>query len=170
MRYDRKQILFFCAGLLWGVALTFLGGLLYLRSHLILEMQAPADFDRIVNRVPSAVTSVDGWTVTREQCQLPKTLDGHPLAVFKLCNGDYAREMLEAEPSRKIASALPCSLAVYRKKDGKTFFTLRDNASLTGTFLQNELLGDKEQALLHDGDVITLGATSLIFRSARRNG
>lgn len=134
MRYDRKQILFFCAGLLWGVALTFLGGILYLRSHLILEMQAPADFEWIVNRVPSAVTSVDGWTVTREQCQLPKTLDGHPLAVFKLCNGDYAREMLEAEPSRKMASALPCSLAVYRKKDGKTYLA-KVNMPLIGRLL-----------------------------------
>ena len=50
-----------------------------------------------------------------------------------------------------------------KKKDGKTFFTLRDNASLTGTFLQNELLGDKEQARLEDGSVVTIGATTFVL-------
>ena len=128
------RILFFCDGFLWGAALMFLCGVLYLRSQLILETPAPADFDQVVNRIPSAVTSIDGWTVTREQCQLPKTIDGEPLAVFKLCNGDYAGEMLRYNSSRKIACALPCAIAVYRKKDGKTYLA-KWNMPLTGRLL-----------------------------------
>lgn len=131
---NKKQILIFCVGLLWGIALTFLCGILYLRSNLIIETAAPEDFEQIVQKVPSAVKSVEGWTVTREQCQLPKTLDGEPLTVFKLCNGDYAEEMLGAEASRKVASAIPCSLAVYRKKNGKTYLA-KMNMALIGRLL-----------------------------------
>ena len=39
---------------------------------------------------------------------------------------------------------------------------MRDNPSLTGTFLRNELLGDRERALLHDGDVVSIGAATFI--------
>ena len=57
-----------------------------------------------------------------------------------------------------------------KKNAGKTTFTLRDNASLTGTFLQNELLGDKEQALLKDGSVVTIGATTFVLHIPAANG
>lgn len=40
--------------------------------------------------------------------------------------------------------------------------TLRDNPSLTGTFLRQEILGDRDRARLCDGDIITIGATTLI--------
>ena len=77
---------------------------------------------------------------------------------------------LPIETSDRSMDRKHCHLLVSRDKQGRLRYTLRDFPSITGTFLQNRLLGDKEQALLHDGDVITLGATSLIFRSARRNG
>lgn len=39
---------------------------------------------------------------------------------------------------------------------------LADGPSGTGTFLMNRLLQPREQATLHDGDIITLGAATLI--------
>lgn len=59
-----------------------------------------------------------------------------------------------------------CIINVKRDKQGKIRYTLRDNPSLTGTFLMNEILGDRDRVLLEDGAVITIGATSLIFRAA----
>jgi hypothetical protein len=59
-----------------------------------------------------------------------------------------------------------CIINVKRNKQGKIIYTLRDNDSITGTFLMNEILGPKEQARLNDGDIITLGATTLILRTA----
>lgn len=56
-----------------------------------------------------------------------------------------------------------CIIGVKRNKSGELTHTLRDASSLTGTFCRNELLGDKEQVRLTDGDVITIGATTLIF-------
>ena len=45
-------------------------------------------------------------------------------------------------------------------------YTLRDNDSVTGTFLMNELLGPKDRVRIEGGAIITLGATTLILRSA----
>lgn len=56
-----------------------------------------------------------------------------------------------------------CVITVKRNPDGTLTHTLRDFPSLTGTFLFNRILGDRERALLEDGAVITLGATTLIF-------
>lgn len=59
-----------------------------------------------------------------------------------------------------------CIINVKRNKQGKIIYTLRDAPSLTGTFLMNELLGDKDRIRIEDGAVITIGATTLILRAA----
>jgi hypothetical protein len=59
-----------------------------------------------------------------------------------------------------------CIVNVRRNKQGKIIYTLRDGPSLTGTFLNNELLGDKDRVSIEDGAVITIGATTLIFHTA----
>ena len=58
-----------------------------------------------------------------------------------------------------------CFLNVKTKKDGTLQYTLRDFPSVTGTFLHNRVLERGELVILADGDVITLGATTLIFRT-----
>lgn len=58
-----------------------------------------------------------------------------------------------------------CIIHVKRDKQGKLTYTLRDNPSLTGTFLQNELLGDKDRVRIEDGAVVTIGATTFILHT-----
>ncbi len=60
-----------------------------------------------------------------------------------------------------------CYIRVSRDKAGKLVYTLRDFPSLTGTFVRNELLGDRERLILEDGAIITIGATTLILRTAQ---
>ncbi|MCI5579867.1 MAG: FHA domain-containing protein [Phocaeicola plebeius] len=60
-----------------------------------------------------------------------------------------------------------CILNVKRTPQGELVYTLRDNDSLTGTFVQNELLGPKERLRIEDGAVFTLGATTLILREGQ---
>ena len=55
-----------------------------------------------------------------------------------------------------------CILNVKRNKQGEIIYTLRDNDSITGTFVMNDLLGPKDRIRLEDGNVFTLGATTLI--------
>lgn len=56
-----------------------------------------------------------------------------------------------------------CIINVKRSKEGVSTFTLRDGPSVTGTFVQNDLLGDKDRRRLSDGDIVTIGATTFIL-------
>ncbi|MCF0185296.1 MAG: hypothetical protein HUJ98_02260, partial [Bacteroidaceae bacterium] len=40
-----------------------------------------------------------------------------------------------------------------------------DCDSVTGTFVMDEILGKKEQRRVEDGEIITLGATTLIIHT-----
>ncbi len=58
-----------------------------------------------------------------------------------------------------------CIINVKRNKQGEAVYTLRDNPSITGTFVMNEILGDKDRIRIEDGSVITIGATTLILHT-----
>lgn len=59
-----------------------------------------------------------------------------------------------------------CIVTAGRKKNGEPKFVLRDADSNTGTFYQNEILSAKDRVNLADGDIITIGATTMILRVA----
>ena len=61
---------------------------------------------------------------------------------------------------------LHCVLTVSRTKNGKLKYVLRDGPSNTGTFVDNELLGDRERRVIEDGTLFTIGSTSIILRAA----
>ena len=54
-----------------------------------------------------------------------------------------------------------------RGKGGGYVYTVRDNDSVTGTFVMNEILGAKDRLRIEDGAVITLGATTLILHDVK---
>lgn len=58
-----------------------------------------------------------------------------------------------------------CIVTVKRNRQGTITYTLRDAPSLTGTFLKNEILEDKDRIRIEDGAVITIGATTLILHT-----
>ncbi len=61
---------------------------------------------------------------------------------------------------------LHCIITVSRTKNGGLKYVLRDGPSNTGTFVDNELLGDREKRIITDGTIFTIGATSIILRSS----
>lgn len=56
-----------------------------------------------------------------------------------------------------------CSITISRDKKGKLKYVLRDGPSNTGTFVDNEILGDRECRIIEDGALFTIGATSIIL-------
>ena len=58
-----------------------------------------------------------------------------------------------------------CIINVKRNKQGDLIYTLRDAPSLTGTFLNNELLEDKDRIRIEEGAIITIGATTFILHT-----
>ena len=61
-----------------------------------------------------------------------------------------------------------CVLNVSRDKKGRLKYVLRDGPSYTGTFVDNEILGDRERRVLEDGALFTIGATNIIKRTAKQ--
>lgn len=61
-----------------------------------------------------------------------------------------------------------CIINVRHNKQGGLVYTLRDAPSLTGTFLNNEILGDKDRIRIEDGAIVTIGATTFILRAAEQ--
>ena len=59
-----------------------------------------------------------------------------------------------------------CTITVSRDKRGGIRYTLKDNNSNTGTFVDNVELNPKERRVINDGTLFTIGATSIILRSA----
>lgn len=61
-----------------------------------------------------------------------------------------------------------CIINVSRDKKGALKYVLRDGPSNTGTFVDNEILGDRERRVIYDGSLFTIGATSIILRGAEQ--
>ena len=58
-----------------------------------------------------------------------------------------------------------CVINISRVKKGNLKYILRDGPSYTGTFVDNEILGDKERRVIGNGTLFTIGATSVILRT-----
>ncbi len=57
-----------------------------------------------------------------------------------------------------------CVINVSRDKQGRLKYVLRDGPSYTGTFVDNQILGDRERRVITDGTLFTIGATSIILK------
>ena len=58
-----------------------------------------------------------------------------------------------------------CVINVSRDKKGNLKYTLRDGPSYTGTFVDNQILGDKERRTIENDTLFTIGATSIILKT-----
>lgn len=60
-----------------------------------------------------------------------------------------------------------CVINVKCGKNNNYIYTIRDNESITGTFVMNEVLGPKDRRRIEEGAIITLGATSIILHTTQ---
>lgn len=77
-----------------------------------------------------------------------------------------SKTTLPIETNDPSVDMLHCVINVSRGKNGQLKYVLRDGPSNTGTFVDNEILGDRERRVLEDGSLFTIGATSIILRTA----
>ena len=62
-----------------------------------------------------------------------------------------------------------CTINVSRDKRGNLRYTLMDNNSNTGTFVGDVELQPRERRIIENGTLFTLGATSIILRTAEES-
>lgn len=134
---DKKYWGVFGVGFLWGIVITFIVGILYLRNSLVYETQCTSGFDKTVSGISERVKEMKGWTVKTVPCALPLTSDKCKMRVFKLCNAEYAGQMLNNPHDRRVSAVIPCTFAVYEKPDGGTYLA-RMNVGLLGFILGGE--------------------------------
>lgn len=124
----------FASGFLWGIAVTFISGVIFLRHSLIYEYQSKLGFEETVATLSTKAKSTKGWLVRKPSCSLPQPKDKTKITAMKLCHAKYASDLLKNENSRKISAMIPCTFAVYQKSDGKTYVS-KMNVSLLGSLL-----------------------------------
>jgi pSer/pThr/pTyr-binding forkhead associated (FHA) protein len=59
-----------------------------------------------------------------------------------------------------------CTINISRDKHGQLRYTLADNNSNTGTFVDNVEIKQRERRIISHGTLFTIGATSIILRAA----
>ncbi|MBQ7540378.1 MAG: FHA domain-containing protein, partial [Bacteroidaceae bacterium] len=79
----------------------------------------------------------------------------------KVKGTDLTSPILTVDPS---IDSFHCKINVIRNKQGNYVFSLSDAPSNTGTFLNNKILGDTEKANVAHGDIINLGASTIILK------
>ena len=102
----------------------------------------------------------------------------HYKQVIPLCMGDniIGRYMKNSGINCPIETRDPsidmthCIINVSRDKRGALIYILRDGPSYTGTFVGNDILGDRERRIITDGTLFTIGATSIVLRAAENQG
>lgn len=91
-----------------------------------------------------------------------------PLALGDNTIGRYmkgSKTMIPIETNDPSIDMLHCIINVSKDKQGKLKYTLRDGPSYTGTFVDNEILGDRERRIIAGGTLFTIGATSVILKT-----
>lgn len=58
-----------------------------------------------------------------------------------------------------------CTLNISHDKQGRLKYTLRDNNSNTGTFVDNVEIPPRERRIIESGTLFTIGATSIILKT-----
>ena len=62
-----------------------------------------------------------------------------------------------------------CTITVSKDKRGQLQYSLRDNNSNTGTFVGDTELKPRERRIINNGTLFTIGATSIILKTADDN-
>jgi len=132
--YNAKYWIMFASGILWGVAASFIFGVIILRHSLIEEYCSKLGFKETVAELGNQIKAENGWQVRTSSCSLPNPQDGTRAVAIKLCNGVYASELINDENARKTAVMIPSTFAVYQKSNGKTYIS-KLNISLLGSLL-----------------------------------
>lgn len=117
-----------------GVVIALLAGMSIMPKLMLAETQSPLGYEETITHIHHQVTNA-GWKVSALM-RLDKSLakEGKsvlPAASFKICQPDYAEQVLQDDHARFLSVLMPCSIAVYEKADGKTYISTM-NSGLMG--------------------------------------
>lgn len=121
-------------GVLIGIALTVISVRVAIPRVMLSEIPSPLDYEETISYIQNKITN-GGWKVSATM-RLDKSLakEGKsvlPATSMKICQPDYAEQVLKDDDARFLSVLMPCSIAIYQKADGKTYISTM-NAGLMG--------------------------------------
>ena len=145
--FDKKSVLFGAAsGIIIGAGIASLAFFMLLPSMMVVTQQSKLDFDETVSALEQSIED-NGWVVSTVM-DMNKSMAAHgvefefPVKIIKLCNPNYAKEVLQTD--RYIASMMPCSFAVWKDDNNKTYISKMNTSLLAKMFGGNiaRVMGD----------------------------
>ena len=119
-----------------------------LQGNLFLVYETDCSYEEALNLFEKNAESLPGWSINREYCQLPGDV-----TVFKMCHKEYAKKILNTDERRKLASIMPCSMAIYATDDGKTRL-VRINPALLEEIADQENPAVFEERVLPEQEIL----------------
>lgn len=119
-----------------------------LQGNLFLVYETDCSYEEALNLFEKNAESLPGWSINREYCQLPGDV-----TVFKMCHKEYAKKILNTDERRKLASIMPCSVAIYATDDGKTRL-VRINPALLEEIADQENPAVFEERVLPEQEIL----------------
>lgn len=122
------------SGIIIGFALFAVIAKTAAPNMMLKERPSPLGYQETVQKIENAVTK-GGWVISRKM-DMQKSLAKHgkgvpPVTLLKICEPNYAAEILNDDESMYVSLMMPCTIAVYQKSNGKTYVGTM-NAGLMG--------------------------------------
>ena len=130
-----KTVLTLIVGGLLGVIVTAVAGWNMMPGLMIHETVSPFNVEETVEKIKENALA-KGWVVADVK-PMNNSIKKHgggdlpPVRLVELCQANYAYNILELDPNKKISVFMPCTISVYQKEDGKAYIG-NMNAGLLG--------------------------------------
>lgn len=121
--------------LLAGVLLTALLAWQFAGALMFTEHESPFGVEETAARIQRNIQNTPGWVLSglRNPTRAVQSKGGNvlPTLLVETCNTKYSKPILERDESRLLSILMPCTIAVYKKDDGKTYIATM-NSGLMG--------------------------------------
>lgn len=117
------------------------------KNMMILEHKSPYDYNKTVESIVTRINAKSGWKVISVIDQSAEIKNGGgsdvgKVTIVKFCNSAFAGQMLENDERKKIAVAMPISVAIYEKSTGECM------VSVNNGYLTSKLYGGETEKII----------------------
>lgn len=121
-------------GVTAGIAITLSAGMAIMPKMMIHENESPLGYEETIQHLENVITN-SGWIISRKM-DMQKSIAKHgktipPVTLIKICQADYADQILNTDAAMYVSVMMPCSISIYQKSDGKTYVSTM-NTGLMG--------------------------------------
>jgi uncharacterized protein (DUF302 family) len=130
----KKIVLSLAIGVAAGILLTVVTVASVMPKMMIHEKESPLGYKETLQHLERTITE-SGWIISRTlDLQNSMTKQGKtipPVTLLKICQADYADQILNTDDAMYVSVMMPCGIAIYQKSDGKTYVSTM-NTGLMG--------------------------------------